>query len=131
MNKDYSLWTPVKKEINNKKPRFTFKVGEVWITSVGENVGFEEDGKGKSFNRPVLILKKFNKFLCHVVPLSTTEKRGKYYFEIDTHTNKYSVALLSQNKTIDSLRLFRKIGFVSKETLFKVRLEIAKNTLEL
>ena len=129
MNKDYSFWTITKMEINNDKPRFTFRDGEVWLAGIGENIGFEEDGKGFGFNRPVLILKKFNKFLCHIVPLSTTEKRGKYYLEIDTHTRKNSIVLLSQNRTIDSLRLFRKIGFVSKENLFNVKSEIAKNML--
>jgi mRNA interferase MazF len=85
-----------------------------------ENIGFEEDGKGKDFTRPVLILRVFNKNFCYIVPLSTTKKRVKYFYPFDGRTGKLSIALLSQSKSIDSLRLRSKIGFVSKEDFNKI-----------
>lgn len=116
MNKDYRVWMPVKSEINNneKYPR-GYKEREIWLCSVGENIGFEEDGKNESFSRPVLILRVFNKNFCHIVPLSKTEKRGKYYYPFDGKTGKVSVALLSQSKAIDASRLLRKIGVTNKK----------------
>jgi mRNA interferase MazF len=120
MEKDYSDWMPVKSEINNKE-RFPrgIKEREIWICNLGDNVGFEEDGKGNDFTRPVLILKVFNRRFCYVVPLSRTEKRDKYHYAFDGKTGKESVALLSQLRAIDSVRLRDKIGFVSKED-FKI-----------
>ena len=62
MYKDYKIWTPIKREINNSNLRpFGCKEREIWICNLGENIGFEEDGKGKDYTRPVLILKVFNK----------------------------------------------------------------------
>ncbi len=122
MEKDYSLWTPVKKEINNLNLRpLGCKEKEVWICNLGENVGFEEDGKGNDFTRPVLILKVFNQNFCHIVPLSTTEKRGKYYFPFDSQTGKTSVAILSQSKSVDTLRLREKIGFASQKDFNEIK----------
>ncbi|MDQ7009415.1 MAG: hypothetical protein Q9M94_03950 [Candidatus Gracilibacteria bacterium] len=59
MEKDFDKWNKLKKNINNKKQKFYVKEREVWSVKMGQNVGFEEDGKGKDFERPVLVLKKF------------------------------------------------------------------------
>lgn len=115
MKKDYSFWTPVKIEINNKRDKIIgYKERDIWLSNMGENVGFEEDGKGEKFVRPALILKKFNRSMCHIIPLSTTKKRTKFHFAFDGKTTKTSVALLSQSKTIDTARLIKKIGIISK-----------------
>lgn len=111
MLKDYRRWMPVKSEINNKELHpLGIKEREIWICNLGDNVGFEEDGKGNDFTRPVLVLKVFNKRFCYVLPLSTTSKRGRYYYPFDANTGRTSVALLSQIKSIDSIRLRDKIG---------------------
>jgi len=122
MLKDYKIWMPVKSEINNKElcPK-GIKEREIWICNVGDNVGFEEDGKGNDFTRPVLILKVFSKRFCYIVPLSKTEKRGKYYYAFDGNTGKTSVALLSQLRAVDSSRLRDKIGFAKKEDFDKIK----------
>jgi mRNA interferase MazF len=120
MKKDYKKWTAVKSEINDNLSRPPdFHIREVWICNIGENIGFEEDGKGNRFNRPVLVLRKFANLMCYVIPLSTTKKRGYFYFPFDAGTGKTSVALLSQVRVIDSSRLVRKIGMASKTILLK------------
>jgi hypothetical protein len=64
MLKDYRKWSPVKAIIHNSGSHpLGYKEREVWWCSVGENIGFEEDGKNELFNRPVLILKIFSKEL--------------------------------------------------------------------
>jgi mRNA interferase MazF len=123
--KDYSIWTPVKTDINKDHavPQ-GYREREVWFCSIGENIGFEEDGKGDQFIRPVLVLKIYNQFFCHVVPLSTTQKRGKFYFAFDAGTGRQSVALLSQSRAISSARLHRKIGVMSESDFVKLKRQI-------
>ncbi|MDR3125943.1 MAG: type II toxin-antitoxin system PemK/MazF family toxin [Candidatus Nomurabacteria bacterium] len=131
MSKNYRKWTPVKIAINssNSAPD-GYNEREVWFCSVGENVGFEEDGKGEKFIRPVLILKIYNQFFCHVVPLSTTEKRNRFYYAFDGGTGKISVALLTQSRAVSSSRLHRKIGKICKEDFVKIKTQI-KELLDL
>lgn len=47
---------------------------------MGQNIGFEQNGKGDNFVRPVIILKKFNKNMFFGIPLSTQIKDGKFYY---------------------------------------------------
>jgi len=113
MIKDFREWMKLKTSLQNaeKRPR-GYVQGEVWWTSVGENLGYEEDGKGNKYSRPVLIVRGFSKELLWAVPLSTTKNRGKYYhvFVVNGRTN---VALLSQLRTLDTLRLRTKYGSAS------------------
>lgn len=105
---------PIKTDINNNGSNpIGYKRREVWLCNLGENIGFEEDGKGDRFVRPVLILKIYSRRFCHILPLSTTDKRGKFYYEFNAGTEKTSVALLSQSRSIDSYRLIRKIGIAN------------------
>jgi mRNA-degrading endonuclease toxin of MazEF toxin-antitoxin module len=125
MKKDYAAWMAIKAFVNNKLARpIGLKPRDIWICSIGENVGFEEDGKGSLFTRPVLILKAFSNVMCHVVPLSTTEKRGGFYYEFDGQTGKVSVALLTQSRVVDSSRLRRKIGVVNKKDFEEIKKRI-------
>jgi len=127
--KDYKRWMPKKAEINSRKVRAAFKERGVFWVSVGENVGFEEDGKGTYFNRPVVIVKKFSKNMFWGVPLSTTSRRGRYYHPI-TVTGKLSVALLSQARTFDATRLANKIGMLDVEEFDELRNKLSKVLLE-
>ena len=123
MKKDYKMWTKVKVSINNSLPRpIGVKIRQIWYCSMGENIGFEEDGKGVKFVRPVLILKTYGTHMCHIVPLSTTQKRsGPFYYPFNGRTGKISVALLSQSRVVDSARLYRKIGIASKDDFEKIK----------
>ena len=122
MKKNYKIWTPVKTRINNNKSYpLGYKERDIWICNIGENIGFEEDGKGNDFTRPVLILKAFNRKFCHIVPLSTTDKRGRFYYPFDGNAGKTSVAILSQTRSIDATRLLRKVGSMNKEEFIKIK----------
>ena len=52
----------------------------MWWCALGINVGVETDGKHGNFERPVLVLMKFNKDAVLVVPLSSNAKRNPYYY---------------------------------------------------
>lgn len=93
---------------------------EIFYAHIGENVGFEQCGKGDSFVRPVLVFKKFNNALFWGIPLSTTQNRGKYYFDFE-FKDSISVAILSQLKLFDAKRLDRKIGKMEKAEFQKLK----------
>jgi mRNA-degrading endonuclease toxin of MazEF toxin-antitoxin module len=52
------------------------------------------------------------------------ENRGVFYYELDGHTRKASVALLTQPRVVDSSRLRRKIGVVSKKDFEEIKKRI-------
>ena len=80
MSKDYNQWVSIKRNIHNERPRVFFEEREIWFSYLGENVGFEQDGRGEEYLRPLLVIKKFNKEICWTIPLTTSHKIGKYYF---------------------------------------------------
>jgi mRNA interferase MazF len=120
--KDYKVWMPVKADVHNKGLRPSgFHKGEIWVCNIGENVGFENDGKGSRYTRPVLIVQKYSNLTCHIIPLSTTSKRGAFYYEFNGETGRTSVALLTQSRVIDSTRLRRRIGKACKADFDGIR----------
>ncbi len=112
MKKDFQKWHNRKKFLHEEKERPFFREGEVWFCAFGVNVGFEQDGRGSSFLRPVIILKKFNNEIFWGLPLTKNKKKNKYYFSFKLN-NKVSTAILSQIRLIDGKRLHYKIGVLS------------------
>jgi mRNA interferase MazF len=96
--------------LHNVKIRPGFYEREVWFCVVGENIGYEQDGRGPRFLRPVIVIKKFNNEVLWVLPLTTKEKTGKYYYSFKLGEKAVSTAILSQLKLIDAKRLEYKIG---------------------
>lgn len=114
-------WTKLKIRIhisNNSKLYFCER--EIWWTSLGVNIGYEQDGKNERFERPVLILKVFNRDIFWALPITSKEKTGKYYYQFEHSGNKYSV-ILSQIRLISSKRLLRKIRVLPDTDFEKVR----------
>jgi mRNA interferase MazF len=87
--------------------------------SAGLNVGVEADGKNENFERPMVIIKKFNADMVWVLPLTTKDKKNEYHFKL-THEVVTSWVILSQVKTISTKRLLRKIGSVSKADMITI-----------
>ena len=115
MKKDYSKWHQIKSRVNNTKDkRPFFHEREIWFCHLGENVGYEQDGRGKDFLRPVIILRKFNNEIFWAVPLTRTDKKSKFYFTFEFHASGSSTAVLSQIRLIDAHRLNYKIGEISQ-----------------
>ncbi len=83
MNKDFEKWNIRKIWIHKEKPRVFFKERDVWWCSMGLNVGFEQDGKGDKFSRPILVFKKFNQEIFWGIPLTTKIKENKFYLPIN------------------------------------------------
>lgn len=126
MIKDFINWIQYKIYLN-AKPKFPkFKEGEVWWASFGVNIGVELDGKNLKFNRPVLVLRKFNQNQFWAIPLSSkTKPDNEFYFKIMIK-NKISTALLTQIRTLDARRLQDKIGKISDSDLKNIRKQFTK-----
>ena len=78
----FDVWNELKKRIEaeDHSPDKFPKEREVWMSSVGKNIGFEQNGSGENFSRPVLIVKKFNNHMFWAVSLSTKQKTFDFYF---------------------------------------------------
>ena len=118
MKKDFKKWHDKKSKVDDINKRPFFHESEIWFCHLGINVGFEQDGSGEDFQRPVVIIRKFNNEVCWIVPLSKTDKKGKYYFSFPFDDNTTSVAIISQIRLLDVRRFSRKIGKM-KENDFK------------
>ena len=114
--KDFDAWNTIKIEVDKKivSRDLFFYEREVWWSSLGLNIGVESDGKNESFERPVLVIKKFNSEMIWIIPLTSKEHLGVHYQKI-IHEAGESWACLSQLKTISTKRLLRKIGMVSEK----------------
>ena len=89
----YDLWNDQKKVLAEGNRRFLFKEGEIWWCSLGVNVGTESFGKGETFRRPILIIKKLSSESCIAVPLTSKEKKGTRFQEITLPEGKRWVML--------------------------------------
>lgn len=128
MKKDFFNWHKLKEKIHYSRKRIVyFKERQIWWANLGLNVGFEQDGKNKNFERPVLILKKFNPDVLWILPLTSRQKLGKYYYQIGYEGKQYSI-ILSQLKLISSKRLLRIIRKISPEDFKNIKNRI-KNFL--
>jgi mRNA interferase MazF len=113
-------WSKLKIRIHvSEHPEFYFHEREIWWASLGANIGFEQDGKHDKFERPILILKKFGGRTLWALPITSKEKNGRFYYQFEYNSQKYSV-ILSQLRLISSKRLLRKIRTISNEDFFKI-----------
>ncbi|MDE2037915.1 MAG: type II toxin-antitoxin system PemK/MazF family toxin [Patescibacteria group bacterium] len=111
MAKAFDIWNSVKKRLDDKVigRDFYFNEREIWWCSLGLNVGVESDGKSDTFERPVLIIKKFNGDMVWIVPLTGMPHDDRYHRKI-AHGRNESWACLTQIRTISTKRLLRKVG---------------------
>ena len=123
MKKDFKKWHTKKEFLHNEKDisNIFFKEREVWWVALGANIGFEQDGKGEEFRRPVLILKKFNQFVLLTVPLTTKIKKNKYYVPLDIGDGTPRMAIISQIRLIDTKRLIDKLATLEEDSFTKIK----------
>ncbi len=109
----------LKQKLEHEKRRVFANRREVWWSSFGINIGSEMCGKNDFFERPVVILKVFNKNTIKVIPLTTKKKTDIYHYEMNFNSIT-SYASLSQVKTISTKRLSRKMGRMNEEEFQKL-----------
>ena len=126
--KDFPTWHKKKTVLHEDKIRPFFREHEIWFCTLGLNIGFEQDGRGDGYMRPVIILKKFNNEIFWGIPLTKTQKNGLYYYPFK-FGDQISTAIISQIKLIDSKRLNYKIGIINEEDLKEIKNRL-KNLLK-
>ncbi len=108
---------------NDRAKAFYFRENEVWWVALGKNVGYEIDGKHELFERPVLVLKKYSKDMCFILPLTTQIKVPLPWYQIVIIMGeKLSAINITQGKTISSRRFLRKAGTLALEEFAAVKL---------
>jgi mRNA interferase MazF len=119
MENDFDRWNEIKKRLaSNISPPPAFpKNGEVWMCTLGKNLGREQDGGARDFSRPVLVIKKFNNEIFWVVPLSTKQKPLDFYFNYKDPSGTPVAAVLAQLRLV-SINRFRRDIYVLSPTLF-------------
>jgi mRNA-degrading endonuclease toxin of MazEF toxin-antitoxin module len=118
--KDFDTWIEHKKTINSASGKLYAK-RDIWWCSLGVNVGFEQDGTGKLHERPVVVLRGFNRAVCLVVPLTTSTKANKYHVSLGEIDGKPAAAIISQIRLIDTRRFIDKIGMLDKEKFTEMK----------
>lgn len=136
MEKGFDAWNHLKKTIHgNSSTRVYFHPREIWFAHFGANVGYEQDGRGDEFLRPLLVLRKFNNEVCWALPLTKAQKAGNPYyadfmyypFPDDRRSAPLqSIAILSQLRLVDAKRLRYKIGTVPEDEFGTIKEKVRR-----
>lgn len=114
--KQYDKWNEVKKDTQDDMQIRLFKQREIFFIKMGENIGNEQNGKGKNFVRPIVVLKKITNEMFIGIPLSTQMKSGSWFYLFEFKTKdkvSKNIAIIPQIKMFSSQRLLNKIGVMS------------------
>ncbi len=120
MQKDFDKWNKIKKKTELEQSRL-YTVREIWWCRFGVNIGTEQDGKGKWYVRPCVILRGFGPNACLVIPLTTSPRKHTLRVPIGKIEEEEAKANLSQIRVIDTRRLEEKIGFLDKNMFINLR----------
>ncbi len=121
MYKDFDNWNNIKKVIHTQKNIIKFQQRHIIFMKMGVNVGYEQDGKGEDFLRPVLVYKKFNNRVFLGIPLTSKSKNDKFHFKFEYKKGKNSYAILSQVRLFDIKRAKYYDGKISKSYFKKLQ----------
>ncbi|MEK7622212.1 MAG: hypothetical protein AAB415_03465 [Patescibacteria group bacterium] len=61
MIKDFDGWNNQKKKVQKEEFAPFYHEREVWWCALGINIGSEQDGTDKNFDRPIVVIRGFNK----------------------------------------------------------------------
>ncbi len=108
--KNFDAWNLLKQNLHGRDvSKLFYKEGEIWFCSIGVNIGWEKDGKNETFDRPVIILKKFWPSLFLGIPCTTKKQSGRGVYKFVLHATQYT-ALFSQIRVLDCRRLRRLVA---------------------
>lgn len=116
----FNNWIKLKVKIHISKRIFYPRERQIWWASLGQNVGVEVNGKNEKFERPVLVLKRFNDDSLLILPISSKIKIGNYYFRFINHSGIENVINFAQTRTISVKRFIRQVGIMSDENFERV-----------
>jgi hypothetical protein len=123
MQNDFDRWNEIKKTLDasDDKRMFFPKTREVWMCSVGRNIGFEQNGSGNNFSRPVLVVKKFNNQMFWTAPLSTKQKKFDFYFNFTDPNDQKVAVIIAQLRLVSIKRFNRKMYEIGESDFNKIQ----------
>jgi mRNA interferase MazF len=120
MRKDFDRWNEKKKTLNEVTFSDYVHEREVWWCALGINVGVEADGKHDNFERPVLVIRKFNTDAVLVVPLTSRVKKNPYH-AVFKHDGETFSAVVSQIRLVSTKRLLRRLYRMDSSIFEKIQ----------
>ncbi len=119
--KSFDRWSECKRYAHGVKNIIKFQQFQIIFMKIGLNIGYEQDGKGDEFLRPVLVYKKFNNRVFLGIPLTSKTKNDKFHFEFEYKKGKKSFAILSQIRLYDIKRAKYCDGKISKKQFINLQ----------
>ncbi|MDR3642346.1 MAG: type II toxin-antitoxin system PemK/MazF family toxin [Candidatus Doudnabacteria bacterium] len=120
MQKDFDNWNEKKKALERRSEKFLFKSGDIWWCSVGINIGSESCGKGVTFRRPVLVVRKLSSVSFIGIPLSTQPKIGSWFSSVLVNGVTQFV-LLYQIRMFHVNRFQRRLATLENKDLIEIK----------
>jgi|SRR3989344_7140845 len=120
MDKNYWEWHNLKSKLQQQLRKAYFRERDIWWCHIGANIGYEQDGTGDKYFRPVLVLRKFNNEIFLGIPLTQKSKLNKFHYELTCNGIK-SYLILTQIRLYDGKRLARKIRRLPKNEISAIR----------
>lgn len=129
MQKDFDTWNSQKKKLDEKHPDIIFRRREIRWCTMGLNIGYEQDGKGDYYERPVLIIRKLGRFTFIGVPITTQPKQGFIFHHFKLTNGESRVAIIGQLRVFDARRLTTFVDMISREEFFPI-IKAVQNLIE-
>ncbi len=120
MDKDFDRWNVQKKNIHNESPNIFFRRREIWWCRMGLNIGYEQDGKGEAFRRPVLIIRKLSRYTFLGIPVTTQPKEGFMYKRFLLSSGDWRVINMGQMRTFDARRITARLDTLEPKEFFEI-----------
>lgn len=126
----YDKWNHFKKTLDSINITIPFFEKEIWSIAIGVNIDIEIDGKGGNFERPVLVIKKFNRNYALVLPITRIHNTNTGMHIIISHKNLdiRSAVVLSQLQRVSNYRFIYRIGILDTLQFLKI-VDMTKNML--
>lgn len=123
MKKYFDKWNERKKEVDSSEINLDNfpQEGEVWMSTVGINIGVEQNGNEDDFSRPMLIVKKFNNQMFWAIILSSKQKDLDFYFNYTDPSGKKVSVVLAQMKLVSIKRLKRIMYVMDNEVFYEIK----------
>ncbi len=125
--KKFDVWNQKKKILNDSGTYQHTKRREIWWTSVGENIGVEQNGKNELFERPVLVFRIFNEKMFLGIPMTSAHKNKKSFYYFSTkHDNKTYFLILPQIRLFSTKRLIRFVRRIEPDEFLEIKQAVKK-----
>lgn len=114
-------WIKSKELLHYKNKLITYEDGDVVWCAIGQNVGYEINGKSDKFSRPVVVIKKCTNNIFIGIPLSTKINLNHNDVTGISFQDVNQIAILNQVRSFDARRVYHNIGKLETEAFLKIK----------